>query len=132
MSIDVLVNVPVKDIKKSIIFYECLGFKYVKEFSSEDTATMKWNDNFAITLLTHGFHKKLIRGKNTADAEKDIGVFVSFILESPEAVKKFAEVAKENGGDYYEVDLGISKEKLYFLEVEDLDGNILEPNWMVM
>lgn len=53
-------------------------------------------------------------------------------MESADAVKKFAETAKANGGDFYTVDMGIPEDQMFGLEVEDPDGNILEPNWMAM
>lgn len=47
-------------------------------------------------------------------------------------LKKFANTAKENGGSYHEVDMGMSEEEMFSLEVQDLDGNTLEPVWMKM
>ncbi|TKK59008.1 glyoxalase, partial [Enterococcus faecalis] len=32
----------------------------------------------------------------------------------------------------YRVDMGIPEEQMYGLEVQDLDGNSLEPVWMKM
>ena len=42
----------------------------------------------------------------------------------------FGEKAKDNGGYVYQIETGISEEYMYGLEVQDLDGNTLEPMWM--
>ena len=39
-------------------------------------------------------------------------------------------MADENGGKSLYLDNGISEEMMYGLEVQDLDGNCLEPVWM--
>lgn len=55
---------------------------------------------------------------------------MAFSLESADAVKKFAETAKQNGGNYYKVEMGIPEDQMFGLEVQDPDGNMLEPTWM--
>lgn len=56
----------------------------------------------------------------------------AFSLESIEAVKRFAQKAKDNGGDFYHVEMGIPAEQMYELEVIDIDGNLLSASWMNM
>ncbi|HAP9686973.1 TPA: hypothetical protein IXH52_002298, partial [Enterococcus faecium] len=53
-------------------------------------------------------------------------------VENADEVKKFAQIAKENGGTFHEVDMGMPEEEMFSLEVQDLDGNTLEPVWMKM
>ncbi|RVU53837.1 VOC family protein [Anaerosphaera multitolerans] len=132
MSTHVFVNLPVKNLKKSTAFYESLGFRQNKEFSNGKASAMVWDDNFWIMLLTHDFYNKILKDKFIADVKKVSGALISFSMDSPEAVKKFAEAAKENGGNYYKVDMGIPEDIMCGYEVEDLDGNILEPSWMEM
>ncbi|HAP8700596.1 TPA: hypothetical protein NBN15_000645, partial [Enterococcus faecium] len=57
---------------------------------------------------------------------------ISFSVENADEVKKFAQIAKENGGTFHEVDMGMPEEEMFSLEVQDLDGNTLEPVWMKM
>lgn len=38
--------------------------------------------------------------------------------------------AKQNGGNYYKVEMGIPEDQMFGLEVQDPDGNMLEPTWM--
>ena len=132
MATMVFVNFPVSDVKRSTEFYEKLGFKKNQEFSNEDTSSMVWDDNFWIMLLNHDFYSKFIKDKKIADAKSTSGVLVAFSMESADAVKKFAETAKANGGDFYKVDMGIPEDVMLGLEVQDPDGNSLEPTWMKM
>ncbi len=132
MTTMVFVNFPVSDVKRSTEFYEKLGFKKNQEFSNEDTSSMVWDDSFWIMLLNHDFYSKFIKDKKIADAKSTSGVLVAFSMESADAVKKFAETAKANGGDFYKVDMGIPEDVMLGLEVQDPDGNSLEPTWMKM
>ena len=132
MSTMVFVNFPVTDVKRSTEFYEKLGFKKNVDFSNEETSSMVWDDTFWIMLLNHDFYSKFIKDKKIADAKTTSGALIAFSMESADAVKKFGETAKANGGDFYQVDMGIPEDMMFGLEVQDPDGNTLEPNWMKM
>ncbi|MGV1139173.1 VOC family protein [Enterococcus hirae] len=128
----VFVNFPVEDVDKSVAFYEKLGFKKNEEFSTDEASAVVWDDTFWIMLLPHGFYKKFLKDKEIADNKKTSGALISFSVANADEVKKFANTAKENGGSYHEVDMGMSEEEMFSLEVQDLDGNTLEPVWMKM
>ena len=81
-------------------------------------------------ILTHDFYKKFIKDKDIADASKASGVLLAISLDTKEDVQKFADTAKENGGDYYRVDMGMPEDMMFGLEVQDPDGNNWEPVWM--
>ena len=128
----VFVNFPVEDVDKSVAFYEKLGFKKNEEFSTDEASAVVWDDTFWIMLLSHGFYKNFLKDKEIADNKKTSGALISFSVANADEVKKFANTAKENGGSYHEVDMGMSEEEMFSLEVQDLDGNTLEPVWMKM
>ncbi|MBM7687706.1 glyoxalase [Enterococcus ureilyticus] len=132
MATMVFVNFPVTDVKRSTEFYEKLGFKKNQDFSTDETSSMVWDDNFWIMLLNHAFYSKFIKDKTIADTKTTSATLIAFSLDSAEAVKKFGETAKANGGDFYKVDMGISEDQMFGLEVQDPDGNSLEPTWMQM
>ena len=67
-----------------------------------------------------------------ADTQEVSGSMTAFSMDSIAEVKKFAQTAKEHGGDFYHVELGMSEEQMYELEVKDPDGNILSVAWMAM
>ncbi|EZH65653.1 glyoxalase [Bacillaceae bacterium JMAK1] len=126
----VFVNFPIRDLQKSTHFYEQLGFKKNELFSNEHSSAMMWNDHFWIMILTHDFYKQFLKNKTIADTQTTSGTLIAIEMESVEAVKQFAETAKEHGGDYYHLDHGIPEDQMYGLEVQDPDGNMLEPTWM--
>ncbi|MTD38645.1 glyoxalase [Erwinia sp. CPCC 100877] len=132
MATMVFVNFPVSDVKRSTEFYKQLGFKKNEEFSTDEASSMVWDDHFWIMLLDHTFYSKFIKDKKIADAHTTSSVLVSFSMESPEAVKKFGETAQANGGDFYHIDMGMPEDQMFGLEVQDPDGNTLEPTWMKM
>ena len=132
MTTMVFVNFPVSDVNRSAAFYEKLGFTKNKEFSTDEAVSMVWDDNFWIMLLNHEFYSRFIKDKTIADTQTTSSSLIAFSMDSADAVKKFAETAKANGGDFYKVDMGIPEDQMFGLEVEDPDGNILEPNWMAM
>jgi len=45
-------------------------------------------------------------------------------------VTRFAEAAKQNGGDYYQIDTGVPADMMLGYEVIDPDGHHWEPVWM--
>ena len=130
MSTMVFVNFPVKDVAAATDFYEKLGFKKNEEFSTEQTSSMVWDDNFWIMLLDYSFYQLFIKDRTIADTTTQSGALIAFSLNSAEEVKNFGKIAEENGGTVYKVDMGIPEEQMYGLEVLDLDGNALEPTWM--
>lgn len=128
----IFVNLPVTDMQRSIKFYEALGFKKNEDFSDSSGTGMMWDDNIWVMLLTHEFYQQFLRGQLVADTQAVSGSMTAFSMDSIEEVKKFAQTAKENGGDFYHVELGMSEEQMYELEVKDPDGNILSAAWMAM
>ena len=132
MSTMVFVNFPVSDLNRSVAFYEKLGFTKNNEFSSDEAAAMVWDDTFWIMLLNHEFYSRFLKDKTIADTQTTSSALITFSLESADAVKKIAEIAKANGGDFHKVEMGMSEDQMFLLEVQDPDGNTLEPSWMAM
>ncbi|MGL9731119.1 VOC family protein [Enterococcus sp. DIV0756] len=132
MATMVFINYPVKDVQTSTEFYEKLGFKKNAEFSNEQTSSMVWDETFWIMLLEYDFYNLFLKNKRIADTKSESGALTAFSVESPAAVRKIAEAAKANGGDYFSVDMGMPEDQMFSLEVTDLDGNQFEPVWMNM
>lgn len=132
MTAMVFVNSPITDLSRSIEFYTALGFKQNKEFSNDEAAAMMWDDTFWIVLLTHDFYRKFLKNKEIADTQKVSAALNSFSLDSVAAVKAFRSTAEKQGGTVHYVEMGIPESMIYGLEVQDLDGNCLEPSWMKM
>lgn len=130
MSKQVFINLPVSDLERSKAFYEKLGFTNNPDFTDENGAAMVWSDAIYVMLLTHEFYKKFIGDKTIADTNSQSATLLALSLDSREAVQAFADTAKANGGDYYQVDMGMPEDQMFGLEVTDPDGNHWEPVWM--
>lgn len=126
----IYVNLPVADLAAATAFYEALGFTKNPAFSDKNGSGMMWSDSIFVMLLTHEFYKTFLRGKAVIDAKKTSGVLLALSFDSKEAVQQFAETAKQNGGNYYQVDTGVPEDMMFGYEVEDPDGHIWEPMWM--
>lgn len=130
MSKQVFINLPVADLAKSTAFYEALGFTLNPLFTDDNASALMWSDDIIVMLLKHDFYKRFIRDKNIIDAKTTSGALLAISLDSKEAVQKFADTAKENGGDYFKVDMGMPEDQMFGYEVEDPDGHHWEPVWM--
>lgn len=124
MSKQVFINLPVKDLKKSMAFYEAIGFTNNPQFSDETAACMVWSENIFVMLLTHDKLKQFI-GKNIINGKQTVGVINALAAESTDEVNAFMEKAVSAGGNEY----AETKDYGFMLQrsVEDLDGN----NWEV-
>ncbi len=130
MANQIFINLPVSNLEKSTQFYEALGFTKNPTFSNESASSMQWSDEIMVMLLTHDFYESFLNGKKIADTHATSDVLIALSLDSKEAVQQFADVAKQNGGDYYEVDSETPADMMFGLEVQDPDGHGWEPVWM--
>lgn len=130
MAKQIFVNLPIKDLGASTAFYQKLGFKKNDVFSSDEATALQWSDDIILMILKHDFYKKFIREKDIIDASTTSGVLLAISFDTKEAVKQFAETAKANGGDYYQIDMGIPEDQMFGYEVLDPDGNQWEAVWM--
>jgi uncharacterized protein len=49
----IFVNLPVKDLEKSMTFFKALGFSFNAQFTDETAASMVISDDIYVMLLTH-------------------------------------------------------------------------------
>ena len=49
----IFINLPVRDLTKSVAFYEALGFENEPRFTDDTAAAMRWSDSIMIMILTH-------------------------------------------------------------------------------
>jgi uncharacterized protein len=97
MATSIFVNLPVKDLKNSMRFYESLGFKLNPQFTDETAACVIVSDTIFVMLLTHAKFKEFTP-KEIADATKVCHVLLSLSLESREAVDGIVSKAIASGG----------------------------------
>lgn len=124
MSKQIFVNLPVKDLKRSMAFYEAIGFRNNPQFSDGSGACMVVSDTIYVMLLTHEkFHQ--FTSKRIIDARTEVGALISISTASNDELNTFVGKALQAGGREYRYpqDFGFMQLRCF----EDLDGH----NWEV-
>lgn len=121
------INLPIKDLKKSMNFFSQIGFTFNMQFTNENAASMIINDNTFSMLLTEAYFNNFTN-KHIIDATKQVECLVSFAVESREQVDIILEKALEAGGTraHDPIDYGF----MYQASFQDLDGHIWELCYM--
>jgi uncharacterized protein len=123
------VNLPVKNLKASMKFYEALGFTFNPQFTDDTAACMIINETSFAMLLTH----EKFQGFSNApipDATTSTGLMTALSLENNEAVDAMAKAALAAGGTEPRPanDYGF----MYQRTIADPDGHRWEPFYMDM
>lgn len=129
MEKQVFINLPVKDLAKSVAFYEGLGFSNNPQFSDATAACMIWSEHIYVMLLTHDKLRQFTT-KEIVDAKKYIGAINCLSLSSAAEVNQITEAALAAGGVEPDEpkDYGFMQQRSF----EDLDGNHWEVMYMDM
>ena len=127
MATKIFVNLPVKDLGKSIDFFKKLGFSFNAEFTDETAACMVVADDINVMLLTHEKFR-VFTPKEICDATKCTEVLVSLSCESRANVDELVRKAVDAGGSTYSdpQDHGF----MYGHGFQDPDGHIWELFYM--
>jgi uncharacterized protein len=123
----IFVNLPVKDLPKSMAFYSALGFKNNPQFTDETAACMVISDTIFVMLLTHAKFETFTP-KAISDATKTTEVLNCLSRESRAEVDETVRRAKAAGGATFNdpTDHGF----MYHHSFQDPDGHIWEVMWM--
>lgn len=97
MATQIFVNLPVKDLSKSVAFFTHLGFTFNQQFTDENATCMIVSDTIFVMLLVEPFFKTFIK-KEVADAHATTEVLVCLSAQSREAVDTMVSKALEAGG----------------------------------
>ncbi len=129
MANQIFVNLPVKDLKKSMAFYEAVGFKNNPQFTDDTAACMVLTDTIFVMLLTHDKFKQFT-SKTIIDAKSSIEMANSLSVNSAQEVNTVVENAIKAGGNEYRpaADYGFMQQRCF----EDLDGHSWEIIYMDM
>ena len=127
MARKIFVNLPVKDLDRSMTFFKALGFAFNAQFTDETAACMAISDDIYAMLLTHEKFKQFTP-KAIADAGKTSEVLTCLSAENKDEVNKMADAALKAGGRKHlePQDYGF----MYLRSFQDLDGHIWEVMWM--
>ena len=91
------VNLPVKDLDKTIEFFTHLGFRFNPQFTDENaTCIIIGNDSFVMLLVEKFF--KTFTNKEICDATKDTEMILALSAENREQVDNMITKVIEAGG----------------------------------
>lgn len=127
MSTKIFVNLPVKDLNKSIAFFTALGYSFNQQFTDETATCMIISEHIFAMLLT----EEKFRGfspKDICDTSKAVETLTCLSCESRETVDDLVAKAVAAGGSTYKEaqDMGF----MYGHGFLDLDGHVWELMWM--
>ena len=97
MAKKIFVNLPVKDLNKTVEFFTKLGFEFNPQFTDENATCMIVNKDIFIMLLVEKFFKTFTK-KEICDTRKDTEVIIALSTESREKVDQMINDVIEAGG----------------------------------
>lgn len=127
MATKIFVNLPVKNLDRSVEFFTKLGFSFNAQFTDETATCMVVSEDIFVMLLTEAKFKEFTPNA-ICDATKSTEVLVCLSSESREEVDKMIRNAVAAGGTTYNEpqDYGF----MYSHGFQDLDGHIWEIMYM--
>ena len=127
MAKQIFVNLPVKDLGKTLEFFKKLGFEFNPQFTDENATCMVVNENIFVMLLVEKFFKTFTQ-KEICDTTKNTEVITALSTESREKVDQMLENVIKAGGK--ESRKPQDHGWMYGRSFEDLDGHIWEIIYM--
>jgi uncharacterized protein len=127
MSKKIFVNLPIKNLERSVKFFTSLGFTFNPQFTDASTTCMIVSDDIFVMLLEHerfqGFTPKAI-----ADATQTTEVLIGLSMDARAEVDEIVQNAVAAGGSTYKEpqDHGF----MYQHGFQDPDGHIWEVFYM--
>ena len=123
MHTQIYVNLAVRDLARSRVFFSALGYRFEPKFSNESGACLVLGENLFAMLLTHDFFKRFT-GKPLVDASHATEVLVGLNCGSRAEIDGLVAKALAAGGTAPRApqDHGF----MYGHGYHDLDGHIWE------
>ncbi|PYI55669.1 VOC family protein [Paenibacillus flagellatus] len=123
----IFVNLPVKDLNKSVEFFKKVGYEFNAQFTDENATCMVISDSIYVMLLVEPFFQSFTK-KEIADTAKSAESIIALAAESREQVDEIVKRALEAGAKPYNdpVDHGF----MYSWSFQDLDGHMWEYMYM--
>ncbi|MDQ3276963.1 MAG: VOC family protein [Bacteroidota bacterium] len=128
MATQIFVNLPVKDLQRSMDFFTQLGYTFNEQFTNEKAACMVISETIYAMLLTEPFFKGFILGNEISDTANTKEVLIALSADNRDAVNSLTDKAIAAGGKQFREpeDHGF----MYSRSFEDLDGHVWEVVWM--
>lgn len=125
----IFINLPVKDIQKSMDFYTALGFSNNPQFSDDAGKCMVWSEDIFVMLLSHEKFATFAT-KPIADTKSGLAGLFSLSMDSIDEVNNLMTNGLNAGGiEPHEArDYGFMQQRT----IEDFDGHTWEVFYMDM
>lgn len=119
----IFVNLPIKDLPRSVKFFESLGYTFNPQFTDENATCMILGENLFAMLLVEPYFRTFIE-KDVSDAHRTTEVLLAVPVDSREAVDALVEKALAAGAKEPRAarDYGFMYQRSY----DDLDGHTWE------
>ncbi len=129
MQSQIFINLPVKNLEKSMEFYTTMGFTVNPQFSNETAKCLVWSENIFVMIMTHEKFKSFAT-KPLADTKNNLAGLFSLSVESVDKMNEIADNAVQSGGIEPKPmqDYGF----MQLRNVEDFDGHTWEIFYMDM
>ena len=127
MATQIFVNLPVKDLNKTIAFFTRLGFTFNPQFTDENATCMIVGKDIFVMLLVEKFFKTFT-SKEICDTAKDAEAIVALSAESREKVDEMISKVTEAGGK--ESRKPQDHGWMYGRGFQDIDGHLWEIFYM--
>lgn len=123
----IFVNLPVKELNRSVAFFTKLGFTFNPQFTDENATCMIVGEDIFVMLLVEKFFKSFTR-KEICDTSRSTEAILALSVESRKQVDEMMNKAIESGGSE-------PREKqdhgwMYGRSFEDVDGHLWEVFFM--
>ncbi|MFF7159153.1 VOC family protein [Streptomyces sp. NPDC088197] len=127
MSTKIFVNLPVKDLDRSVAFFTAAGFTFNPQFTDDNATCMVISDDIYAMLLVEPFFRTFTE-KEIADTATTTEAIVALGLDSKEQVDRIAEAAVAGGGTAAK--RTEHESPMYTRSFFDLDGHHWELFWL--
>lgn len=101
MSTQVIINLPVADLPKSMAFFKGPGYSHNPQFIDDTAACIVVSDTVSVMLLTHSRFRDFTP-KAICDTSKAVEVLLTLSCESREQVDGLVAKAHAAGGSTYD------------------------------
>jgi len=128
MTTQIFVNLPVKDLDKSVAFFKAVGFKNNPKFTDQTAACIVFSDDINAMLLTHDKFRSFAK-KPIADAQETTGVLTCLTFDDKAKVDEIVDKAIAAGGSEPKREPQ-DNDSMYMRSFDDLDGHLWEIMWM--
>jgi predicted lactoylglutathione lyase len=127
MATKLFVNLPVKDLKKTIVFFTKLGFTFNPQFTDENATCMIIGENIFTMLLGEKFFKTFTN-KEICNSTKSTEAILALSAESREKVDEMIKKVISAGG--IETRQPQDHGWMYGRSFQDVDGHLWEIFYM--